>query len=371
MGYTLAVPPGAQSVPMASYPAAPSVVQLPQQQAATNPATGKGEGTDWKGTAYTIGENVAWMAGKGSLVAAPVAAAFSMAGAGHKARKSLQDVINDYRDVISQRMGVAPDAVDENVLRALVEEHGEAFPAIAQAVQVIDKERGNRPWLSVASGMAGVGGFTAGTTVAGAFTAGAAATSWAGPLALVAGGAAALAASYGAEKAGGAILGTADLNESAHAALKGMNEKLARGEAVTPFEVFTLFARMDDGFRESFKERTEIDLLRVDPNNPEEMQCVTLEISRHEGKLAQASQQLAYLLSTGQMAPTQLAGMNPRQLIGQEQVMIADGQPQVAGPVTDTAQPGPGKQAVGPRTAHILAQRAANDTGVIQPGRTA
>lgn len=371
-GYVMAVPPGAMPQNVSAHLATPGVVApapvpvpMPASGVAANQAA---QGTDWKGMAYGAAANGAWMGSKvlGSAVA-PVAAVFTIAGANHEAHKNVKEVLEQYRAVLAERLNIAPEAVDETAMRTLLEESPDEFPAIRQALGLIDKKQTDTPWISMAAGGTGVAAFAAGTAVGAPL----------GPLAPLVGIGAAIAAPWCVEKAGGAILGASNLDDSAHAAIKAINEKWSRGEQVSPLEIFTLFARMDSGFRESISERTGKDILSM--NEQEQIEFIT----RDEPKLGQASAQIAYLLNARIMMPSQLAGVNPRQLCGQQPVVIAGASPQVARTNTGNAQrtatgappaqPQPQPRGVTPRgfASAELARRAANENLPGQTGRIA
>ncbi|MBY0355312.1 MAG: hypothetical protein K2Q12_06225 [Rickettsiales bacterium] len=369
-GYLMAPPPRAQGAGVTSYVAAPAV--MPSMVPANDVGTPAAAATDYTKIGLSLAENGAWLGAKAiGAYAAPVAAVFSVAAANHNAVKSVTELLEQYRGVVAQRMGIAPEAVDEETLRAAVEAQPEAFAVIKQALEVIDREQSTRPVVSVAGGAAGVGAFAAGTAMAAPL----------GPLAPVAGMIAACAAPWCAEKAGGMIFGASDLDETAHASIKAMNEKWQAGQPVSPLEVFTLFVRMDPRFQQNIRDRTGKDFFAM--SEGEQMQFMM----QAETKLTQASAQIAYMLNTRQMQPAQLAGVNPRQLVGQEPVVIAGGTPQIVRAENDSPQrttiasaTTTAPAAVNTQTPRpvrgafseaVLAKRAANVNLPSQPGRSA
>lgn len=372
-GYLGVVPPGVVKHSAVAHVGVPGVVPNAPQPMLFAPvtyATGpqpvapslpQAQGTDWKATAYSLAENGAWLAGKATPLAAAGAAVFSVAGANHKAAKDMKELVEQYRDTIAPVVGVAPEQVDEKMLRELVERNPEQFALIKQEIERIEKAQTNNPITSVASGAAGVAAYAAGSGVAGAaLAAPVAAVVGAAAAPVVVGLGAALAAPWFVQKASNMILGDADGEQTAHKAVMEMQQQWVEGEQpVVPLQVFEVFVRLDQDFAKSIEERagkTWSDM------TPEEKQAFAL---REEQHLAQMSMAIAGSINARQMSPLQLSAVNPRQLAGQQPVMIAGPQRVVAQTPVGTQQRD--SRVMGPFTQKVVAQQAANTN---QPGMT-
>jgi hypothetical protein len=333
-GYVLAAPPGAGGSVVAHI-AAPGVVAPP-----VLPYTAE-KGTDYAGMGFNLASSGIWAAaGKlGGPVTAVGGAVLGTVAANHEAKKRIEELIDSNRAEIADSLGIPAEQVNEQALRDFAKDNEESHKALVQALEAIDNDKSADPTLSFASGATGmaVGGLVG------------------GPVGL----AAAFAVPWAVEKAGGALLGKKDYDQTAIKALSEMQTKWANREPVSQLEVFTVFVKMDDEFKENLNENLDKDFLEL----PDEQK---IEFVRaREPRLWKECEKVANAINGHIISPMQLQGVDPRQLIGEKPVNLASATPRKR--KTNTNR----RTVMGDHTARVLAEQAANENNREAPGLSA
>lgn len=360
-GYVLSAPPGTlPNGPIVAHMAAPGVASAPVT------ASSAEKGTDYAGMGYSLASNGIWAAaGKlGGPVTAMGGAVLGTVAANHEAKKRIEELIDSNRGEIATSLGIPAEQVNEQALRDFAEANKESHKALVQALEAIDNDKSADPTLSFASGATGmaVGGLLG------------------GPVGL----AAAFAVPWAVEKAGGALLGKRDYDQTAIKALSEMQTKWAKGEPVSAMEVFTVFVKMDEDFQNNLDEYGDKKFLDMS----EEERIVF--IRAQEPRLFKECEKVANAINGHIISPMQLQGVDPRQLIGEKPVNLASATPRKRrttnnsrrslmgtaanddGVAGNVASPADAPRVVGPHTQQVMERRAAANENILgTPGMSA
>ncbi len=319
------IPP---TLPHAAYVGAGAVQQA--GQAANDDEDNKDMMTD---LAVAGGEMAAWALPKVGI-AAPVATAFSAFGAGRAADKGVEGMVNAYREIIAADLNIHPSQVNEAALR----KSAEHLEPLKDALEAYDDTRTDRPLESLA----------------GAGAAGAAALSFASSGAAVAAGGAAVAtggtsllitlpvgfaASWLGEKAASGLLGSKDVEDTAHGYVQEtLKPKLESGQGLSSVDIFSAYVKMDDQLAQQIETSAGDNWDDLDTTEK------ASTLLKNHPKMARICAQEAYLCNTGALTPEMVLFAEPAQI--EQTMQIAQQRPQMHVQKSYPAQVGMMPQAV-------------------------
>ncbi len=211
-----------------------------------------------------------------------VTAGVGMVSGSRTRKNGIADMIEGYREVVANQLGVSPETVDEKALREAAKKN----EVLAQALEAYDDGARLKP---VITGVGAVTGLAAGAAAT-------AALALTGPLGIVAGIGGGILTSMATDKVLNGVMGTQDLQTTVHAKVAELKGKLEAGEYLSPKDVFSVHVRMNGKMAVQIKELCGKEFHELDAEGQAKAMFYYKE-------LTEMATQEAYLVNSGAIKP--------------------------------------------------------------------
>lgn len=203
---------------------------------------------------------------------------------GSRDRKNgVADMIEGYREVVANQLGISPETVDEKALREAAKNND----VLAQALEAYDDGARLKPAINGVSSVVGLAAGAAGAAALGLAT---------GPLGLIAGLGGGMLASSATEKVLGGVTNAQDLEKTVHGKVIELKGKLEAGEYLSPKDIFAVHVRMNGKMGAQIKELVGKEFHELDAEGQAKAMFYYKE-------LTDLATQEAYLVNSGAIKP--------------------------------------------------------------------